>query len=189
MAIQLPRRGDGADGRAMITGPPCLQDRGVPPGRIGADDTGQRIEARFVSEKDRLPRRWRPFWSAGQGSWRQRAIAPSSRWRARRAGCCRLHWIALHKRSYTFSLRIIQLPENQVASLRFADLRGGTRDGTRTAVLHALDAWNPGALYGPALGLATAPRSDQLRHHTGDEAFTSAYAISRFHLSATLRRL
>jgi hypothetical protein len=136
MAIQLPRRGDGADGRAMITGPPCLQDRGVPPGRIGADDTGQRIEARFVSEKDRLPRRWRPFWSAGQGSWRQRAIAPSSRWRARRAGCCRLHWIALHKRSYTFSLRIIQLPENQVASLRFTDLRGGTRDGTRPAVLH-----------------------------------------------------
>jgi hypothetical protein len=38
--------------------------------------------------------------------------------------------------SCTFSLRIIQLPENQVASLRFTDLRGGTRDGTRPAVLH-----------------------------------------------------
>jgi hypothetical protein len=78
------------------------------------------------------------------------------------------------KGSCTFSLWIIQLPENQVASLRFADLRGGTRDGTRPAVLHALAAWNPGALYEPALGLATAARGDQPRHHTGDEAFTSA---------------
>ncbi len=46
--IQLPLGGDGADGREMIAGPPLLQDRCVPPGRIGADDTGQGIEARFV---------------------------------------------------------------------------------------------------------------------------------------------
>ena len=84
--------------------------------------------------------------------------------------------------SCTFSLRIIQLPENQVASLRFTDLRGGTRDGTRPAVLHTLTAWNTRALCEPDLGLATAPRSDQPRHHTGYEACTSAYAMSRSHL-------
>jgi hypothetical protein len=80
--------------------------------------------------------------------------------------------------SCTFSLRIMQLPENQVASLRFANLRGGTRDGTRPAVPHALAAWHPGALCKPALGLATAPRSDQPRHHTGHEVFTCAQAVS-----------
>ena len=48
MKIQLPLGGDGADGGEMIAGPPFLQDWRVPPRRIGADDTGQGIEARFV---------------------------------------------------------------------------------------------------------------------------------------------
>ena len=38
------------------------------------------------------------------------------------------------RRSCTISLRIIQLPENQLASLRFTDVGGGTREGARPAV-------------------------------------------------------
>jgi hypothetical protein len=98
MEIQLPLGRDGADGGEMIAGPPFLQDRRVPPGRIGADDTGQGIEARFVDEPEVRPLRLRPFWIAGHVSSRQRAIATSSRWHARRAGFCRLHWIAWHQR-------------------------------------------------------------------------------------------
>ena len=90
-------------------------------------------------------------------------------------------FFSLDNGSCTSSLRIIQLPEKQVASLRFTDRGGGTRDGTRPAVPHTLAAWNPGALCEPDLGLATAPRRDQPRHHAGDEAFTSVYAISRTH--------
>src|SRR5262245_10471725 len=95
----------------------------------------------------------------------------------------------LDLRSCTFSLRIIQLPENQVTSLCFTDRGGGTRDGARPAVPHTLAAWNPGAFCKPDLDLATAPHGDQPRHHTGDEALTSAYAISGSYLSAILRCL
>ena len=45
---QFPLGGDGADGGEMSAGPPFLQDRRVPPGRRGADDTGQGRDARFV---------------------------------------------------------------------------------------------------------------------------------------------
>jgi hypothetical protein len=98
MAIPLPLGRDGADGGEMSAGPPFPQDRRVPPGRIGADDTGQAIEARCVDEQEVLPLRLRPFWIAGHVSSRQRAIATSWRWHARWAGFCRLHGIALHKR-------------------------------------------------------------------------------------------
>jgi hypothetical protein len=70
----------------------------VPPGRIGVDDTGPGSAAGCVGETDARPWRWRPLWSAGQVSWRQRAIAPSSRCRARRAGFGRLHWSVWHQR-------------------------------------------------------------------------------------------
>ena len=76
---QFPLGGDGANGREMIASPPFFQDRRVPPGRIGADDAGEGIEARFIDEKDALPLRLRPLWIAGQVSWRQRTIAASSR--------------------------------------------------------------------------------------------------------------
>ena len=79
LEIQLPLGGDGANGREMIASPPFFQDRRVPPGRIGADDAGEGIEARFIDEKDALPLRLRPLWIAGQVSWRQRTIAASSR--------------------------------------------------------------------------------------------------------------
>jgi len=83
--------------------------------------------------------------------------------------------------SCTSSLRLIQLPEKQVASLRFTDRGRGTRDGTRPAVPHTLAVWHPGALYEPDLGLATAPRRHQPCHHAGDAASTRAQAISRSH--------
>jgi hypothetical protein len=48
--VQFALRGQGADGREMITGAPLLQDRGVAYGGIGPDHTGQGIKARFVYE-------------------------------------------------------------------------------------------------------------------------------------------
>src|SRR5882724_29909 len=83
--------------------------------------------------------------------------------------------------SYTSSLRIIQSPENQVASLRFTDLGAGTRDGARPAFSCTSAAWNPGALCEPDLGLATATCRNQPRHHAGHEAFARAQAVSRPH--------
>jgi hypothetical protein len=83
--------------------------------------------------------------------------------------------------SYTSSLRIIQSPKNQVASLRFSDLGGGTRDGARPAFSCTSADWNPGALSEPDLGLATATRRNQPRPHAGQEAFTRAQAVSRPH--------
>jgi hypothetical protein len=98
MARPLPLWGDRADGREMLAGPPLLQDRGVSNRRIGADDAGQRIEPGFIDEKEAWPWGLRPLLRAGHVSWRQRAMATSSRWRARRAGCCGLQRIALSKR-------------------------------------------------------------------------------------------
>src|SRR5262245_19624399 len=91
--------------------------------------------------------------------------------------------VAIHDftRSCTSSLRIIQSTEKQVTFLRFTDRGGGTRDGARLAVPHTFAAWHPGALCKPTLGLATAPRDDQPRHHAGHEAFTCEPAISRSH--------
>jgi hypothetical protein len=98
MKVQLPLWGDGADGREMVTGPPLAQDRGLARRGVGADDTGQGIKARFVDEEDGLLLGRRPFLSAGQVCWCQRAMAPSSRWRAHRAGFCGLQCRALSRR-------------------------------------------------------------------------------------------
>ena len=98
MEIQPPLWGDGADGREMIASPPLLQDRGLSNRRIGADDAGQRIEPGFIDKKDASPLGLRPLLMAGQVSWRQRAMATSSRWRARRAGFCGLQRIVLSNR-------------------------------------------------------------------------------------------
>src|SRR5918992_1737319 len=84
LAVKIPLtlRGDGADGREMLAGPPLPQDGGLAYRRIGADHTGQRIEPRFVDEKDALALGPRPLLMAGHVSWRPRAMAASSRWRA-----------------------------------------------------------------------------------------------------------
>jgi hypothetical protein len=74
--------------RPMIAGQHPAQDRGLAARRIGSDDAGQQIKRRFIN-KDRcplLPGRF--FFSWGQTSVRQRAIAASSRWAARVSGFC-----------------------------------------------------------------------------------------------------
>jgi hypothetical protein len=96
--IQLAFGRHGADGREMVTRPPLPQDGRVPYRGIGADDTGQRIEPGLIDEEDRLLLRLGPLLRAGQVSPRQRAMAASSRWRARRAGFCGLQPMALSSR-------------------------------------------------------------------------------------------
>src|SRR5262245_27137864 len=96
--IQLAFERHGTDGREMVTSPPLPPDGRLAHGRIGADDTGQRIEPGLVYEEDRLLLCLGPLLRAGQVSSRQRAMAASSRWRARRAGFCGLQPMALSRR-------------------------------------------------------------------------------------------
>jgi hypothetical protein len=96
--VQLALRRDRGDRRQMVAGPPLPHDRGLPHRGIGADDAGQGIKARFVYEENRLLLGLRPFLRADQVCWRQRAMATSSRCRARRAGFCGLQRMALSKR-------------------------------------------------------------------------------------------
>jgi hypothetical protein len=98
MEIQLPLRGDGTDGREMVAGVPLAQDGRLAPWGIGVHDTGQGIKPGFVYEEDGLLLGFRPLLMAGQVSSRQRVIAASSRWRARRMGLCGLQRIALQRR-------------------------------------------------------------------------------------------
>jgi hypothetical protein len=67
----------------MVTGPPLPQEWGLPQRRIGAHNAGQGRAPRCIYEAERLLRRCRPVLSAGHVSVHQRAIAASSRWRAR----------------------------------------------------------------------------------------------------------
>jgi hypothetical protein len=96
--IQLALGRYRGDGREMVAGVPLPQDGGLADWGVGADHTGQGIEPGFVDEKEALPPSLRPPLMVGQVSSRQRAIAASSRWRARRAGFCGLQRIALSKR-------------------------------------------------------------------------------------------
>jgi hypothetical protein len=91
MKVELARGGDGTDGRETVASAPLPQNRGLAHRRIGADDTRQGIKAGFVYEEDRLGLGLCAFLIAAQVSVRQRAMAASSRWRARRAGFCGLH--------------------------------------------------------------------------------------------------
>ncbi len=96
--IQLALWGHGTDSREMIARPPLPQDGRVAHRGIGPDDTRQGIEAGFVDEKDALLLGLRPLLMAGQVCSCQRAMAASSRWRARRAGFCGLQRSALSQR-------------------------------------------------------------------------------------------
>ena len=98
MEVELALGRNGTDGREMVAGAPLPQDGRVAPRGIGPDDAGERIKAGFVYEEETLPLGLRPPLRAGQVSSRQRAMAASSRWRARRAGCCGLQRMPLHKR-------------------------------------------------------------------------------------------
>jgi hypothetical protein len=98
MEVEFAFGRDGADRRQMITRIPFPQNGRLADGGIGADDTGEWIKPRFVYEDNRLLLGLRPLLMAGQVSSRQRAMAASSRWRARRAGFCGLQPIALSRR-------------------------------------------------------------------------------------------
>src|SRR6185503_14731513 len=84
--------------REMIAGPALPQDRRLAPGRLGARDAGQGIEPGFVYTEDRQLPCLSPLLMAGHVSARPRAIASSSRWRARRMGFCGLRQRALRRR-------------------------------------------------------------------------------------------
>jgi hypothetical protein len=94
--LAFPR--DGPARRQMGAGAPLLHDRDVAHRRIGADDPGQGIKARFVSQEDRLPLGLRPCLRAGQVASRHWTIAASAHGRARRTGCCGLHRSTWHER-------------------------------------------------------------------------------------------
>jgi hypothetical protein len=86
MNIQLTRGRDGAEGGAMVTGPPFPQDGGLPQRRLGAHHPGPGMTAGCLDDEEGRLRRFRPLWSTGHVSVRQRAMAASSRCRARRIG-------------------------------------------------------------------------------------------------------
>ncbi len=65
-----------------------VQHRGHATRRIGADNSGQQIEARFVNKDGRLMRTPRFFFNSGQVSSRHSMIFSSSRWAARSIGFC-----------------------------------------------------------------------------------------------------
>ena len=96
--VHLALGGYGRDGRQMIACPPLPQHGRLSDRRIGTHDTGQGIKPGLVYEEDGLVLGLRPFLRAGQVSSRQRVMAASSRWRARRIGFCGLQRIALQKR-------------------------------------------------------------------------------------------
>jgi len=96
--VELALGGDGTDRGQMVAGTPLPQNGGVAYRGIGADDAGQGIEPGFIDEENRLPLGLCPLLSAGQVSSRQRAMAASSRCRARRTGFCGLQRSAFNKR-------------------------------------------------------------------------------------------
>jgi hypothetical protein len=96
--IELALRGDGTDGREMITGAPLPQDGRLAHRGIGPDDTRQGVEPRFIYKEDGLALGFCPFLMARQVSSRQCAMAASSRCRARRAGFCGLQRITASRR-------------------------------------------------------------------------------------------
>src|SRR5918992_586599 len=70
----------------MIAGAPVPQDGCLAHRRIGAHDTREGIKPRLVYEEEGVLLGFRPLLMAGQVSSRHRAMAASSRWRARRGG-------------------------------------------------------------------------------------------------------
>jgi hypothetical protein len=100
LTVEVPRalRRECTDGGELIAGSPFPPHGGLADRGIGTDDAGQGITARFIDKKERLLLGLRPFLIAGQVSSRRRAMAASSRCRARRAGFWGLQRRALHTR-------------------------------------------------------------------------------------------
>lgn len=89
---------DATNRRYMVPSERHAQDRGLTTRRIGAHETGQEIEARFVYPDDRSTFFLSPFFSAGQRSVYQASMAASSRWVARRIGFWTLQPMSLRSR-------------------------------------------------------------------------------------------
>jgi hypothetical protein len=89
LAVEVARArgGDGAARGPMVAGPPRPQEGCLADGGIRAHATRQGIEPGCIDEEERLPLGLCPLLRGGQVSARQRALAASSRCRARRAGC------------------------------------------------------------------------------------------------------
>jgi hypothetical protein len=94
VAVELPLRREGSDGGERIACAPCAQDRGLAGRRLGAHHPRPGVDPGFVYQADRVLLGLRPLLRAGHGPWRPGALAASSRWRARRLGCCGLQRIA-----------------------------------------------------------------------------------------------
>lgn len=92
-AEALTDRADGEtrDHRDAIAAIPVVQQRGLAARRPGPDHGGRKHDPRFVYEDDVGPQPNGVFFTRGQAFRFQRAIAGSSRSRARRSGFWQLH--------------------------------------------------------------------------------------------------
>lgn len=81
---------NGTDGRQMISADHLAQHRRLTSRRIGAHYRGQQVETGLVYPEDYSPFPPGLFLIAGHRLRDQLSIAASSRWRARRAGTCKL---------------------------------------------------------------------------------------------------
>jgi hypothetical protein len=77
----------GADGGELIPGPPRAHDGGLPHRRRGPPHARQGITTGLLDDEETLSLLLRPLLRAGHVGSRQRAMAASSRGRARRLGC------------------------------------------------------------------------------------------------------
>jgi hypothetical protein len=133
LAVEVQRalRRERGDRRQVVTGLPRAQDGRPARRRVRAHHAGSGIAARVISAEDRLLLGLRPLLSAGHVSPRQRAIAASSRWRARRAGVWGRQWITWPKRPtwrgweemphtncMTAAIRL-RVPDRSPAAIRF----------------------------------------------------------------------
>src|SRR5664279_4152688 len=83
----------------MIVGQEGRQDGRMSARRIGSDNGGQKVKARFI-HKTRILCSKRAFsFISTQTSLRQRAMASSSRWVARSIGICGVHLKSFNKRA------------------------------------------------------------------------------------------
>jgi hypothetical protein len=94
----LALRGDGGERRELIPGPPLREQGRLAYGGRRADATGQGVKARGLDAEEAVALSLGPLLNAGQVSPRQRVMAASSRWQARRAGVCGRRRLAWHKR-------------------------------------------------------------------------------------------
>ena len=100
---ELTARRDTTHHRQVVARDKRAQHRRSATGRIGADDSGQQVETRFVNKDGRALLAPRFFFNPGQVSERHSIIFSSSRWAARSIGFCGVQRKAFNNRE-TWSL-------------------------------------------------------------------------------------